>query len=240
MLCRASARGGKCSAAADVAGHVNGVPFIDRSPLLFEHILDFLRSSVPPIFWIRTDGFDLSLYASLICEAKYFQLEALASWIRDERYISTISITSLIEVLTLSDSGHGKSHPDNIEQEFEPGTLSRPGKSTTLYKRLLLRKSRLRLPVSDLVLIFRCILTETCFCKKSSKCISAPGAVHGNSRTTRASFLKRLSRPVHWYPKKGKNGRIPICYPNEVSIWSRSGINNQRLDELYFSNILAK
>ena len=28
--------------------YVNGAPFVDRSPLLFEHILDFLRSYVPP------------------------------------------------------------------------------------------------------------------------------------------------------------------------------------------------
>jgi hypothetical protein len=170
-------------------GHVNGVSFIDRSPLLFQHILDFLRSSVPPIFWTRTNGFDLSLYASLICEAEYFQLEALATWIRDEWYISTITITSSIEVMTLSDCGHGKSHPGNIEQEFEPGTVSRSGKSTTLYKRLLLRKSRLRLAVSDHVPIFPCVLTDTCCCRKWSKFIYAPGALHGNSRTARAGFF---------------------------------------------------
>ena len=48
-------------------------------------------------------GFDLSLNASLICEADYFQLDALDTWIRDEWYISTISITSSMEVITLSD-----------------------------------------------------------------------------------------------------------------------------------------
>ncbi|KAL5380683.1 hypothetical protein PMIN02_010564 [Paraphaeosphaeria minitans] len=127
---------------------VNGVPFIDRSPLLFEHILDFLRSSVPPIFWTRMNGFDLPLYASLFHEAEYFQLEVLATWIRNEQYINTIFITSSMEVVTLSDCGHGKSHSGDIEQEFEPGSVSKPGKSTTLCKRLLLRKSRLRLPES--------------------------------------------------------------------------------------------
>jgi hypothetical protein len=43
--------------------YVNGMPFVDRSPLLFEHVLDVLRSPVPPIFWTRTDGFDMLLYA---------------------------------------------------------------------------------------------------------------------------------------------------------------------------------
>ena len=148
--------------------YVNGMPFVDRSPLLFEHILDFLRSSVPPIFWTRTNGFDLPLYASLIHEAEYFQLEALTTWIRNEQYINTILITSSMEVVTLSDCSNGKSHSGDIEQEFEPGTVSKPGKSTTLYKQLLLRKSRLRLLVSDHVLIFKCILTNTCCYRKAS------------------------------------------------------------------------
>lgn len=147
---------------------VNGMPFVDRSPILFEHILDFLRSSAPPIFWTRTNGFDLPLYASLLREAEYFQLEALTTWIRNEQYIHTIWITSSIEVVPLSDCSHGKSHFGDIEKEFEPGTLSKPGKSTTLYKRLLLRKSKLRLPVSDHVLVFLRILTDTCSCRKSS------------------------------------------------------------------------
>ncbi|KAF5845600.1 hypothetical protein GGP41_009381 [Bipolaris sorokiniana] len=129
--------------------YVSGMPFVDRSPLLFEHILDFLRSSVPPIFWTRTNGFDLPLYASLIHEAEYFQLEALTTWIRNEEYINTILITSSIDVIPLRECSDGKSHLGNIEQEFEPGevsTASRSGKSTTYCKRLLLRKSRLRLP----------------------------------------------------------------------------------------------
>jgi hypothetical protein len=140
---------------------VNDVPFVDRNPLLFEHILDFLRSSAPPIFWTRTNGFDLPLYASLLREAEYFQIEALATWIRNEQYINAIRTTVSIESVLLSDCGHGKSHFGDIEMEFEPGTLSKSGKSTTLYKRLLLRKTQLRLPVSDHVLVFICILTNT-------------------------------------------------------------------------------
>jgi hypothetical protein len=145
---------------------IDEMPFLDRSPLLFEHILDFLRSSVPPIFWTRTNGFDLPLYASLLHEAEYFQLEALTTWIRNEQYINTISITSSMEVIPLRECGDGKSHSGDIEQEFEPGdvsTASKSGKSTMHYKRLLLRKSRLRLPVSDHVLMFTCVLTDKCF-----------------------------------------------------------------------------
>jgi hypothetical protein len=61
--------------------YINETPFVDRSSLPFENILEFLRSSAPPIFWTRTNGFDLPLYASLAHEAEYFQLGALTTWI---------------------------------------------------------------------------------------------------------------------------------------------------------------
>lgn len=166
--------------------HVDGTPFVDRSPLLFEHILNFLRSSVPPIFWTRMNGFDLPLYASLIHEAEYFQLEALTTWIRKEQYINTISITSSMEVITLSDCGHGRSHSGDTEQEFEPGTVSRPGKSNILYKRLLLRKSGLRLPVSSDMVIFTCILANIRCYRRFCNLINAHVALYRVCRTNEA------------------------------------------------------
>lgn len=72
--------------------HVNGAPFVGRSSRLFEHILNFLRRAAPPIFWTRTNGFDLPLYASLLREAEYFQVDALATWIRNEQYITATII----------------------------------------------------------------------------------------------------------------------------------------------------
>jgi hypothetical protein len=147
--------------AESTAYHVDGAPFVDRSPLLFEHILDFLRSAAPPIFWTRTNGFDLPLYASLLREAEYFQIEALPTWIRNEEYTKAIWITASIEVATLSDCGNGKSHFGDVEKEFEPGTLSKGGKSTILYKRLLLQRTKLRLPVSDRVFLVMRVLTKS-------------------------------------------------------------------------------
>jgi hypothetical protein len=175
--------------------YVNGMPFVDRSPLLFEHILDFLRCSVPPIFWTRMNGFNLPLYAGLVHEAGYFQIEALTTWIRNEQYINTILITSSMEVITLSDCGRGKSHSGDIEQEFEPrtvSTVSKSGKSTTSHKRLLPRKSRLRLPVSDNVLTLMCILADTCCCRKCYNLMNAHKALHGVYRTTADSSLSEV------------------------------------------------
>lgn len=144
--------------------HVNGAPFVDRSPILFEHILDFLRSAAPPIFWTRTNGFDLPLYASLLREAEYFQVEKLATWIRNEQYINAVWVTSSIEVAPLSDCGQGMSYFGDIEKEFEPGNVSRPsnsGKTTIYSKRLLLRRTRLRLPVSNRAFLLVCVPTNT-------------------------------------------------------------------------------
>jgi hypothetical protein len=217
--------------------YVNGILFVDRSPLLFEHILDFLRSSVPPIFWTRTNGFDLPLYAGLVHEAEYFQLQALTTWIRNEQYINTIVITSSMEVITLSDCGHGKSHSGDIEQEFEPGTVStasKSGKSTTLYKRLLLRKSRLRLPVSDHVLTLTCILADTCCYRKYYSLMNAHKALHGIYRTTWASsfaylryFSKALRHTMYLQPCYAwfhnlETWRGGWRYVNDYPPWSKT------------------
>ncbi len=119
---------------------INRTPFVDRSPVLFEHILDFLRSSVPPVFWTRTNGFDLALYASLLREAEYFHIETLATWIRDEKYFDTIQIVSSLEVVNFSDWRGGISHSGDTETEFE--------EDVSQGKRMLLQKRRLKLPVS--------------------------------------------------------------------------------------------
>jgi hypothetical protein len=143
--------------------HVNGAPFVDRGSLLFEHNLNLLRSAAPPGFWTRTNGFDLPLYSSLLCETEHFQVKALATWIRKEHYIDAIRTTSYIEVSSLSDCGHGLSHAGDIEKEFEPGTVSRSsnsGKYIIFSKRLVLQRTRLRLPVSDRAFFLMRVMTD--------------------------------------------------------------------------------
>ena len=131
---------------------VDGPPFVDRNPVVFGHVLDFLRTSVPPIFWSRSNAFDLPLYAALLCEADYFQLDALATWIRDERYTYAIRITPKTDVELLSDCRHGlRDHPANVEKTFHPSVVearSNSGKSTTLWKRVDVQTTKLYPPVS--------------------------------------------------------------------------------------------
>lgn len=120
-----------------------------------------------------------------------------------------------MEVITLSDCGHGKSHSGDIEQEFEPGTVStvsKSGKSTTSYKRLLLRKSRLRLPVSDHVLTLMCILADTCCCRKCYNLMNAHKALHGVYRTTGASSFSEvyLACPVALVGRQAATATITL------------------------------
>ncbi|OQN95698.1 hypothetical protein B0A48_18446 [Cryoendolithus antarcticus] len=81
---------------APTAAHVNGSLFIDADPILFEHVLNFLRRLFPPIFWSRTDGFDFALYLRLLNEAEYFQLDALADWIRERKKVFSLPPVVLI------------------------------------------------------------------------------------------------------------------------------------------------
>ena len=69
------------------ACQINGELFVDANPDPFNHILNYLRRSFPPVFWTRTGGFDLPLYAAVLREAEYFGVATLAHWIREKKYI---------------------------------------------------------------------------------------------------------------------------------------------------------
>jgi hypothetical protein len=139
------------------ACQINGEPFVDANPDLFDHVLNYLRRSFPPIFWTRAGGFDLSLYAAVLREAEYFGVATLAEWIREKKYIYTVRITSSIEVEQLSDCKRDlRPFWGDTEKGFEPGTLStssNSGKSTTQWKRLLVQKIELCTPVRLLVIL---------------------------------------------------------------------------------------
>jgi hypothetical protein len=139
------------------ACQIDGEPFVDANPDLFDHILNYLRRSYPPIFWTRVGRFDLSLYAAVLREAEYFGVATLADWIREKKYIYTVRITPSIEMERLSDCRGGLCpFWGDTEKEFEPGTLStasNSGISATLWKRLLVQKIELCPPVRLLVVL---------------------------------------------------------------------------------------
>ena len=107
---------------------VDGQPFIDADPAIFEHILNFLRRSIPPLFWTRTNGFDYSLYSTLYREAEYFGIEALAEWISKQQYQQCVRTSLSMEAEDLSHCLRGilGDFPDDTMKEFLPGDYEPP------------------------------------------------------------------------------------------------------------------
>lgn len=68
----------------------SGAYFIDADPTLFEHILNYLRRGILPIFWDKLRGHDHFLYFRLLEEARYFQIERLEKWLKEEKYLDAI------------------------------------------------------------------------------------------------------------------------------------------------------
>lgn len=131
------------------ACQVDGDLFIDADPTLFEHILNFLRRSVPPIFWTRTNGFDYPLYATLHHEAQYFGITALGQWIAERRYLHSVAISQSIEQEDLIHCVRNdlRTFTDNVEKDFDPGDYESK-KGGVKRKRLYVRTTKFQAPES--------------------------------------------------------------------------------------------
>lgn len=70
----------------------DGSFFVDADPVLFQYILRYLRHGALPIFWNGGRGFDYSLYAELLQEARYFGIVKLQEWITEKKYLQTINV----------------------------------------------------------------------------------------------------------------------------------------------------
>ena len=127
---------------------VDGQPFIDADPAIFEHILNFLRRSIPPLFWTRTNGFDYSLYSTLYREAEYFGIEALAEWISKQQYQQCVRTSLSMEAEDLSHCLRGilGDFPDDTMKEFLPGDYE-PPKGGVKRKRLQVKTTKFHTPV---------------------------------------------------------------------------------------------
>jgi hypothetical protein len=131
------------------ATKVDNKIFVDADPLLFRHILNYLRRSLPPIFWTRTEGFDYPLYAALREEARYFGIESLEQWIAEERYMASVTIRESIETVNLADCLSGSSrHSDDKRKHFHPSDYQTKGGLER--KRIEVQHWTFTAPVSDL------------------------------------------------------------------------------------------
>ncbi|KAG6023959.1 hypothetical protein E4U40_003652 [Claviceps sp. LM458 group G5] len=77
----------------------DGAYFIDADPVLFEHILRYLRHPAFPLFYDHVHGHDVGLYASLHNEAVHFQISRLQKWLSAKRYLEAIQVKHTMKVV---------------------------------------------------------------------------------------------------------------------------------------------
>jgi hypothetical protein len=102
----------------------DGSWFIDADPVLFEHILRYLRRGVFPVFYDKSKGHDHALYLALLEEARYFQIDRLQGWLESKKYFEAVTIrcrASEVEEMESLD----KTTSANLEVEFHPSWLTR-------------------------------------------------------------------------------------------------------------------
>ena len=69
-----------------------GKYFVDGDPDLFQDILRYLRRGIYPLYWTRSEGHNYARYLALSEEAKYFQIDRLAQWLDDEKYLLAVTV----------------------------------------------------------------------------------------------------------------------------------------------------
>ncbi|KAI1652363.1 BTB/POZ protein [Daldinia loculata] len=93
----------------------DGSYFIDADPVLFEHILSYLRSGNFPVFFdSNTLTFDHAKYLSLLGEARYFGIRKLIEWIEKKKYLDVVEITRSVIVDDDVNSASMHSHMSGV------------------------------------------------------------------------------------------------------------------------------
>ncbi len=96
----------------------NGNPFIDADPMLFDHILRYLRRGVFPLFYNRANGFDEGLYTLLMHEADFFGIDKLTKWIAYKRYEEVVTVHHTADVVQ---GRYGESRMIDYDHKSHPG-----------------------------------------------------------------------------------------------------------------------
>ncbi|MCJ1401778.1 hypothetical protein MMC11_004995 [Xylographa trunciseda] len=72
------------------AAQEDGSYFIDADGAVFEHILRYIRHSVFPVHYDSSKGHDFGLYALLLEQARFFQVDALEKWLENKKYLGVV------------------------------------------------------------------------------------------------------------------------------------------------------
>lgn len=73
----------------------DGSYFVDGDPELFGHILRYLRHGNFPLFYVN-GAHDYGMYAALLGEARYFQIDRLVTWLESKKYLDALKIQSTV------------------------------------------------------------------------------------------------------------------------------------------------
>lgn len=82
----------------------DGSYFIDASPDLFEHVLEYLRRGCMPLFWDQDKGHDLTLYKALRQEADYYDIPRLERWLAEQKFLEAVTMSKKVISRTVRDN----------------------------------------------------------------------------------------------------------------------------------------
>lgn len=97
----------------------DGSYFIDADGDVFKHILRYWRHGVFPLFYDKPRGYDRQLYQLLLEQARYFGIPSLVNWIKDQKYLQAVQITTSfheVEGMAVSSETTGA----DLEVEYHP------------------------------------------------------------------------------------------------------------------------
>lgn len=96
----------------------DGSYFIETDGVVFEHILQYLRTGVLPVFYDFAKGHDFALYHSLLSEAKYFGVDRLCRWLCEKKYLEAVKIRYLATETTDRSYGNNTTMSDPDGRTF--------------------------------------------------------------------------------------------------------------------------
>ncbi|KAL5438306.1 hypothetical protein PMIN06_010285 [Paraphaeosphaeria minitans] len=68
----------------------DGSYFIERDANIFEHILNYLRTGVLPVFYDMKAGHNFALYQALLEQSMYFAIDRLKKWLCERKYLDAV------------------------------------------------------------------------------------------------------------------------------------------------------
>lgn len=110
----------------------DGSYFVDGDPVIFEHILKYLRTGQPSLFFdSSTQTHDIAQYATLLGNAQYYQIAKLERYVLEKKYENVIKVKFKFDVIDestfLTGAGIVMDAPGVMKTEFIAIPYIKPG-----------------------------------------------------------------------------------------------------------------